>query len=301
MSNRLKENALRKTGNTYETMQSYRLQPQELNRLKLSALALTDTLHAPGSRIPAHTHDAPSICLTITGPGLEIVGGSRINTQPGGVILRAPKIIHSNQFGAVPHRSFMIELEEKWLETCRHFLRLFEGHRHFPGGPVSALALRIYRESRIKDSVAPIIVEGLMLEMLGPRAATAVLNGFVRGVKSRALIREVTFQMTGKQRLIRDPATGVFYRLFEKAIVNSNGSFYQLRLDPTRKSPSDVGSFAPGTRRARVLILLHELGHLIPGENGTWLIPDDGYDARQSDANTLRVQHACLAQLKELK
>lgn len=139
----------------------------ELNSIKLSALTLRETLHSPYSRILPHAHDAASICLTLTGQGVEFIDGTRVVAQPGCVIMRAPNLKHSNQYGAVPHRGFMIELEEKWLDTCRHFLRVFEGHRYFPGGPIPSLALRIYRESRIKDSVAPVIVEGLMLEMLG--------------------------------------------------------------------------------------------------------------------------------------
>src|SRR5215217_733992 len=130
---------------------------QELNQLKLSGLTLTETLHAPSSRMPAHVHEAASICLTLTGQGIEIIDGTRIVTEPGCVLMRGPNMMHADQYGAVLHRGFMIELEQKWLDTCRHF----------PGGLVSALALRIYRESRVKDSVAPIIVEGLMLEMLG--------------------------------------------------------------------------------------------------------------------------------------
>ena len=139
----------------------------ELNTLKLSGLTLTEALFAPGSRTPPHVHDAASICLTLTGRAVEIVDGQRVVMQPGSVIMRAPQIVHSDEYGAVPLRSLMIELDSKWLKTCRHFLSLFENHRHFPNGAVSALALRIYRESRIKDTVAPMIVEGLMLEMLG--------------------------------------------------------------------------------------------------------------------------------------
>lgn len=135
----------------------------------------------------------------------------------------------------------------------------------------------------------------------GPRTATTVLNSFVTRVKSRALLREVSFEMAGSPRIIRDPATGMSYRLFEKAMVNINGSFYQRRIDPMRKFPSDVGSFAAGSRAARALILLHELGHLIQGDNGEWLIPDDGYDHMQSKANTLRVQQACRKELNALK
>jgi hypothetical protein len=134
----------------------------------------------------------------------------------------------------------------------------------------------------------------------GPRTATTVLNGFVRRVKSQSLLRDVSFEMVGSPRIIRDPATGASYRLFEKTMVNVNGSFYQRRADPMRKFPSDVGNFAPGSRAARALILLHELGHLIQDDNGEWLIPDDGFDRKQSKENTLRVQQACRKELNAL-
>ncbi len=133
----------------------------------------------------------------------------------------------------------------------------------------------------------------------GPRTATTVLNGFVTRVKSQSLLRDVTFEMAGP-RIIRDPVTGVSYRVFEKTMVNTNGSFYQRRADLMRKFPSDVGNYAPGSRAARVLILLHELGHLIQDENGEWLLPDDGFDDTQSKANTLRVQQVCRKELNAL-
>ncbi|HJP95616.1 MAG TPA: AraC family transcriptional regulator [Pyrinomonadaceae bacterium] len=152
---------------------------QELNKLTLSTLTLTETLHAPGSRIPPHAHDAASICVALAGQGLEIINGVRLITQPGCVIVRGPKVIHSDEYGPASHRAFMIELEEKWLQSCPDFSRVFEGHRHFVGGAVLALALRIYRESRIKDSVAPVIVEGLMLEMLG-HASRSLIHAPVR-------------------------------------------------------------------------------------------------------------------------
>ena len=134
----------------------------------------------------------------------------------------------------------------------------------------------------------------------GPRTATTVLNSFVTRVKSKSLLHEVSFEMAGNLVIFHDPTTGASYRLFEKTMVNINGSFYQRRADPMRKFPSDVGNFAPGSRAARALILLHELGHLIQGENGDWLIPDDGYDVIRSKANTLRVQEACRKELDAL-
>lgn len=131
----------------------------------------------------------------------------------------------------------------------------------------------------------------------GPRTATAVLNSFLPAVESHRLMRDVTFIMSGRPRLLQDPASGVSYRLFEKVTVNTNSSFYLRRMDSLLRFPSDVGRFPPGTRPARALILLHELGHLIQGQNGDWLLPDDGFDDAQSQKNTLRIQQACRAQL----
>ncbi|HKV32762.1 MAG TPA: AraC family transcriptional regulator [Pyrinomonadaceae bacterium] len=147
---------------------------QELNRIKLSGLTLTEKLHTPNYKTPPHIHDAASLCLTLAGKGLEISAGNRIVEQPGCVIVRAPRLVHENQIGSVAHRGLMIELENSWLASCRHIASVFEGHKCFSGGPVAALALRIYHESRIKDSVAPVIVEGLMLELLGHASRSLV-------------------------------------------------------------------------------------------------------------------------------
>jgi hypothetical protein len=135
----------------------------------------------------------------------------------------------------------------------------------------------------------------------GPRPATTVLNAFVSQIKSEQLYRETSFRMAGRLTVVRDDAAGVYYRLFGTTAVNTDGSFYQRRADPMRNIPADVGSFLPGSRPARALILLHELGHLIRGKNGAWLIPDDGYDGESSKANTRRVEKVCRMQLDVLK
>ena len=209
----------------------------QLNKITISALTLTETLHAPASIIPAHAHDAPSICLTLAGPGLEIINGIQIHTQPGAVILRGPKLIHSDQYGPVEHRSFMIELEERWLSTCRHFQGLFQGFRHFSGGPVSALALRIYRESRVKDSLAHVIVEGLMLEMLG-HASRSLIKTPTRPPNWLTQARDLLHERFNDSHNLVEIASAVgvhpthLARTFKKHYRTTVGEYLrQLRLD----------------------------------------------------------------------
>ena len=224
---------------------------RELSRTKLSDLTLIETLHTPYSSIPPHAHESASICLTLTGSGLEIIGGTRIVTQPGGLIIRAPGVIHADQYDAVAHRSFMIELEEKWLKACPDVVRVFEGYRHFPNGPVPALALRIYRESRIRDTVAPVIVEGLMLEMLG-HATRSLLKLPLRPpawlVQARDLLHE---QFNGSINLVElAHSVGIhpthFARTFKKHYRTTVGEYLRrLRLDwATRQLSATEDSIA---------------------------------------------------------
>src|ERR1044072_4851418 len=61
----------------------------------------------------------------------------------------------------------------------------------------------------------------------GPRVAITVLNDLFSVVKAQPLPRDISFQMAGRPRLLRDKLTGVRYRVFDTALVNTQGSFYQ--------------------------------------------------------------------------
>ncbi len=44
-------------------------------------------------------------------------------------------------------------------------------------------------------------------------------------------------------------------------------------------------------------MLLHELGHLIPGKDKNWLLPNDGGDAILSTRNSRTVENHCEEQI----
>jgi len=88
------------------------------------------------------------------------------------------------------------------------------------------------------------------------------------------------------------------YRLFDKAELNLDGPFY--RVSPSHPHRI-IGGFRPNTRKARLTILLHELGHLIERPDKQWLLPNDGTDERLSDDNTARVIAVCGRQIRSLR
>lgn len=134
----------------------------------------------------------------------------------------------------------------------------------------------------------------------GSRDAVFVLDklaGRMQPVK--VAIPQVGIRMTGTVRDIGNVQTGLRYRLFEKVLVNIDGPFY--RVSCRLGFFANFGSFAPNTREIRVIMLLHELAHMIKGADGNWLIPDDGNNWTLSAHNTLLIEEQCGDHIRELE
>lgn len=136
----------------------------------------------------------------------------------------------------------------------------------------------------------------------GPTKAVEVLNGLFENLEtSRLPSTKVGISMYGQSRNVSNARTGASYRLFEKAVINSSGPFYRKKFSNADPFVPGVGSFQPNTREARTTILLHEMGHLIQGTDGRWLLPNDGSSDEQSRKNTATIETRCGEQIKELK
>ena len=90
------------------------------------------------------------------------------------------------------------------------------------------------------------------------------------------------------------------YRLFATGTINTAGAFFKAKVFPAEPYVPRVGSFLPNTREARVLMLLHELAHLVKGQNGNWLILDDGNAPALSKRNTELIESQCRPQILSL-
>jgi hypothetical protein len=135
----------------------------------------------------------------------------------------------------------------------------------------------------------------------GGSKAITVLRRLVARMKKARLREGVGIMMYGGTTTYRDNAGGA-YRLFEHVAVNVEGPFYRsLRLFLSGRPVVYVGGWPPNTRVARVLMLLHELGHLIEGPGGGWLLPDDGDDWQKSEKNTEAVQKVCGEEVRSLR
>lgn len=135
----------------------------------------------------------------------------------------------------------------------------------------------------------------------GPRLATVVLNGLRLSLQTTVLRSNVAIVMHGQPISGTDARTGLRYRLFKKAQVNTSGPFFRSASGSNQTFFRSIGRYQANTRKARALMLLHEVGHLVPSGGGRWLLPDDGDDPGRVAANTDAVMDTCGPQLDSLE
>lgn len=133
----------------------------------------------------------------------------------------------------------------------------------------------------------------------GGRNAIAALNEMVLGLKPRYFDHDIAIRMTGQTTLVQSHATGFTFRLFERMELNMAGSFFRAP-SPSERHFTITTIYPPNSRETRVVVFLHELGHLVRGAGDKWLLTDDGDDASLSLDNTERVISACREQITSL-
>jgi hypothetical protein len=132
-------------------------------------------------------------------------------------------------------------------------------------------------------------------QFFGGRYAIKALTELILQLKPKYMDKNIAIRMSGETTTIQSQATGFSFRIFEKAEVNLGGSFFQ-------NTPHSfvTSSFRPNTRETRVVVLLHELGHLVKASGNRWVLPDDGGNISLSLKNTEQVVSVCKQQIESL-
>lgn len=131
--------------------------------------------------------------------------------------------------------------------------------------------------------------------------AVDVFDQFIERVKKDYVAPSIGMRMSGHAVNFQNVETKTSYRLFDRVSINANGPFYNRKVSNTQAHVPGVGSFEPNSREVRVLMLLHELGHLVKGTDGKWLLPDDGASEDISRKNSEKVESVCGDEIRGLR
>jgi AraC family transcriptional regulator len=145
--------------------------------LDVGGLLLTETQYAPCARIPPHAHQHAYFCLVRQGQYTETYGDRTRSCRPLTLAYHPADEVHSEHFQTTGGRSFNVELNAAWAQRCHECAPVLRNPTAVQGGPPAVLALRLYREFRLRDAVSPLVIEGLVLEIVAELVRVTVPPG----------------------------------------------------------------------------------------------------------------------------
>lgn len=140
---------------------------ETLRSRKIASFELSERVYSPGYQTPKHTHNQALFCFVMQGNYTESYGGKTRECASSTLLFHPPGELHAEHFHEVGGRSFIVEIAPPWLAHVREHLPMMHSSADFQGGVFELLARKLYREFTHEDTASPLIVEGLMMEMMG--------------------------------------------------------------------------------------------------------------------------------------
>lgn len=139
-----------------------------------SGFVLSETHYRPRQLAPPHSHELPYFCLLVDGSYWETYGRRTVRYRPGSIAFHPAHEAHHGGMGPAQGRVFHVEVGHSWVEHAESHGPLPHDTIDRQGGELSWLGLRLFREFWKRDDLSPLVVEGLVLEMLGRVARVGV-------------------------------------------------------------------------------------------------------------------------------
>ena len=146
---------------------------KETKRLELADFILVESLYTSSATMARHTHDLAHISIVLEGSYTEHYGRRRRTGEPSMLVLHPPDEEHLVTFHNQGARVFSLHLKPLLLERIRDYSKVLDSPADFRGGLPAWLAVRLYSESSEMDDVAPLMIEGLALEIIATLSRSA--------------------------------------------------------------------------------------------------------------------------------
>jgi AraC family transcriptional regulator len=143
---------------------------ETLRSRKVSGFELSERVYPARFRTPRHSHKQALFCYVVQGNYTETYGRKTRECSSSALLFHPANETHAEHFHDSGGRSFIIEIAPEWLERVREYVSVADDPAEFHGGTHELLARRLYKEFTLMDGVSPLVIEGLMLEMIGETA-----------------------------------------------------------------------------------------------------------------------------------
>ena len=139
----------------------------EQHVMQAGGFVVVESSYAPSRALPRHGHDEAALCFSFRGSFEEWVDGRNFECAPYEVIVRPPAVRHSNRYASTGTQCVLIGVPQETLLRLQPFTKLFDATRLVARDAGERIAMSIRRELSACDDTSPIVVEGLVLELIG--------------------------------------------------------------------------------------------------------------------------------------
>jgi AraC family transcriptional regulator len=211
---------------------------ESLRSHKVASFGLSERFYPPNFKTPKHSHRQSLFCFVIEGDYTENYGGRVRECCSSDLLFHPADELHAEYFHNSGGHSFIIEIETPWLEQLREHRGFPETSAEFKGGFVELLARRLYKEFLQMDDVSPLIIEGLMMELMGEAARRSRLQGETHPPRWLEQAKEILHADFAKSLKLADIAQAVgvhpvhLAQMFHKSYRCTVGDYVrQLRIE----------------------------------------------------------------------
>jgi AraC family transcriptional regulator len=155
-------------------------EPKRVRRIEVGGFTVTEGIHHHGSELPWHHHETPTICFVLQGGFSEMWRGGSIACTSSTMKITPAGERHWDRFSRGDVRGLLIEPSDAQVAAIRPHSAVLDERLSFQGGQVSGIAWRVYDEMRRMDATAPLVIEGLLLELVAAASRAREQNGVGR-------------------------------------------------------------------------------------------------------------------------
>ena len=168
-----------------------------------AGFALTELRHERGARLPRHTHAQAYFSLLCEGGYTEWLGRDEFEYARHSVHFHPPGVIHRDAIAPGGASFLIVEIGDTLFRRALDLGPIAASRQDLRGGELSQLARRLERERRDPARRSPLVIEGLVLEMLGlvagsrradtgrPRWLAAVIERLHAGYATRLTLQDL--------------------------------------------------------------------------------------------------------------
>jgi len=205
-----------------------------LRRRDVSAFSLTESLYPKGLTLTKHCHSNAYLTFVLAGNFIEKYAERECACEAGALRFLPPSELHENDYTAGA-RCLLVKIEPSALDRLGEHSPVLCSPGEVVGLASTWLANRLYREFTAEDDVAPLAMEGVLLEILAESARAIGEGGAAHAPAWLRRVREALEDTYLQAPSLADLATiaGVhpvhLSREFRKHYQSTIGEFIRKR------------------------------------------------------------------------